>query len=246
MSWNKRILKSPGTWMAITIMLLCYFSASVELWNSSITEPVLAYRPSALIYSLEPILFGGVILVFPFCACLPVALQRSKEAVENGHKGRNVIHAFVAGGTVVMLPFVFHTVLWNIIALPINPAMYESHRLQFYGLLNEIYDVCYGVPVYCIFAAGMFLCGGVYAVMYLVASVRLRDTVVAFVSPALFYFGWLKLSTYCYELQVPAPVDLFNEGLTIRNGLVLVFIYMCILVLCTGLYSSAQRKVRES
>ena len=79
---NKKVMKvKKKSWasyvnisavFSMLIMLFCYFSVSIELWVSSLSEKIIAYRPSAFIYALEPILFGGVIYLIPFCACLPI------------------------------------------------------------------------------------------------------------------------------------------------------------------------------
>lgn len=243
MPWLKMMLKSKGTWLAMAVMFLCYFGTSIDLWNSSINEPIIIYRPSAFVYALEPVLFGGVILVFPFCSCLPIAMSREMHSLPRICSKRKIVLAFSAGGTAVALPFVLHTIIWNLLALPVNPAVYESHQLQLYGLLNDLYGICYGMPVYAVFTLGMIIGGGTFSVIYLVASTMMKDHIVAFVTPSLIYFGWLKLSTYFSNLQIPAPVDLFNEGLTIGGGLLLLLIYTIILVLCIGLFDWMQRKV---
>ncbi len=245
MTWAKWMLKNKGVWLALTVLFLCYFSASINLWISSITEPVIAYRPSAFIYALEAILFGGVILVFPFCAYLPIVLNKVMLVNDNSSIMKKVIYSFVSGGTVVTVPFVLHTIFWNILALPVDPVHYEGHQLQLFGLLNDLYDKCYGIPVYTIFAFGMFLAGGTYAVMYLATSVWLTDRIIAFSIPSIIYLSWLKVSTFCPNLQLPAPVDLFDEGLTIRSGCYLVLIYLAVLLLCSKLYFIAQKKEKH-
>lgn len=108
-------------------MLFCYLCVSIELWISSLSESVVAYRPSAFIYALEPILFGGVIYLFPFCACLPITDRNVDEQLSKKSALNRILYAFVSGGLAVSLPFLFHTILWNALAIPVNPKQYESH-----------------------------------------------------------------------------------------------------------------------
>ena len=108
-------------------MLFCYLCVSIELWISSLSESVVAYRPSAFIYALEPILFGGVIYLFPFCACLPITDRNVNEQLSKKSALNRILYAFVSGGLAVSLPFLFHMILWNILAIPVNPKQYESH-----------------------------------------------------------------------------------------------------------------------
>lgn len=108
-------------------MLFCYLCVSIELWISSLSESVVAYRPSAFIYALEPILFGGVIYLFPFCACLPITDRNVDEQLSKKSALNRILYAFVSGGLAVSLPFLFHMILWNILAIPVNPKQYESH-----------------------------------------------------------------------------------------------------------------------
>ena len=108
-------------------MLFCYLCVSIELWISSLSESVVAYRPSAFIYALEPILFGGVIYLFPFCACLPITDRNVDEQLSKKSALNRILYAFVSGGLAVSLPFLFHMILWNILAISVNPKQYESH-----------------------------------------------------------------------------------------------------------------------
>ena len=98
-----------------------------SLCLSSMSESVVAYRPSAFIYALEPILFGGVIYLFPFCACLPITDRNVDEQLSKKSALNRILYAFVSGGLAVSLPFLFHMILWNILAIPVNPKQYESH-----------------------------------------------------------------------------------------------------------------------
>ncbi len=231
------LLKNKGIWLSWIVLLICYCSASIDLWNSSVCMDV-SDQPSAFIYSLEAILFGGVINLFPFCACLPIACFRTKNNIEEP----SLSAVFVLGGLAVVTPFLLHTIIWNILAIPVNPTLYESHELQMYGLLNDLYDVFFGIPVYCIFSFGMFLCGGTMAMIYLVAIEWIEDRIAAFSFPALLYFGWLQLSIHCSSLQIPAPMDLFDEGMTIHGSLILLLIYFCLIYLCGKLHTVFVRK----
>lgn len=242
MTLVKRVAKNKGFWLGASTLLFCYLCASIESWMGAVNEPIRAYRPNALMLSLEAILFGGVILVFPFCACLPNALKSKYAYGTEGSISLYMCHTFIMGGMTVTIPFILHTLLWNTVALPVNPAQYESHRMAFYGLLNILYDKCYGLPIYIIFAGGMFLCGGTYALMHLAASTWISDDIAAFAIPSVFYFAWLKTVTSFTSINLPSPVDLFDEGLTIYNACALVIIYLHIIVLCIKVYKKGVEK----
>lgn len=245
MKFKAILRQSQGIIWAIVAMLLCYFSASIELWHSSASEEAIALRPSAFIYSLEPILFGGVIYLFPFCACLPVLMKKKVKSPTSKLTLETLLHTFTSGGVAVAIPFIFHTILWNILAVPVNPAQYESHQLQLYGLLNNLYDKFYGIPVYMIFFCGMFLCGGVYAIMALAFRSTLPDQVVAFMLPAVIYFFWLKLSTTLSIQYFPAPVDLFDEGITVENIPISIIVYLLLLIIFSTIYYISDRSIRR-
>ncbi|MBQ6060625.1 MAG: hypothetical protein IJL36_04170 [Clostridia bacterium] len=216
-----------GVWLSLIALTICYFFTSIPLRIES-SNMQLSDQPSAFMYSLEPILFGGVIQLFPFCACLPGAMHN-----RNRYGKLSPARVFTLGSIATALPFIIHTIVWNILALPSNPAVYSSHELQMFGLLNDLYGIAYGIPVYVIFTFGMILCGGSLALVHQLCVIWLRDQVAAFIFPAVLYFGWLLLSIHFTWLQLPAPMDLFDEGLTIRSGCILMIIYAVIIVFCS-------------
>lgn len=230
-----------GLLLSFSVMFLCYFSASIELWKESAILNV-SERLSALIFALEAILFGGVVNLLPFCACLPVIFDDPDHASVN--KKHGIGFNFCLGGIAVTIPFVFHTLFWNLIAVPVNPLQFESHQLQMRGLISTLYGTAYGIPLYAIFSAGMFLCGGTMALICLASYARTKDPSFSFVLPALTYFGWLKLALDCDWLHLPTPVDLFNEGLTIHSALLSFIIYLSISLLCAKLYHSSQNQLK--
>lgn len=243
---NKKVMKvKKKAWtsyvnisaiFSILIMLFCYFSVSIELWVSSLSEKIIAYRPSAFIYALEPILFGGVIYLIPFCACLPITDKNIEVLFHSKSILYKVLYTFVVGGLVVSMPFLLHTILWNVLAIPINPKLYPSHSLQMFGILNDICNHSYGVLVYCIFFTGMFYSAGTYAVIHLLLRSITKNHLIAFALPSIFYFLWLKLSVTFESPYFPSPVDLFNEGMTTRNIPVSIAIYTAALIISSILY----------
>ena len=232
-----------GLLLSFSVMFLCYFSASIELWRESAILNV-SERPSALIFALEAILFGGVVNLLPFCACLPIIFDGPDPTSVNRKHG--IGFNFCLGGIAVTVPFVFHTLIWNLIAVPVNPLQFESHQLQMRGLIGTLYGTAYGIPLYAIFSAGMFLCGGTMALICLASYARTKDPSFSFVLPALTYFGWLKLALDCDWLRLPTPVDLFNEGLTIHSAFSSFIIYLFISLLCAKLYQSSQNRFKET
>ena len=236
MKYTKEIYGNKGTWLAFAVLFICYFIASNTLWNDSVEMEVVD-RPSAFMFCLEPILFGGIIRVFPFCACLPGAMYCGKASLK-----KHPVLALIMGGIAVTIPFIIHTILWNILAIPSNPDVYPSHELQMFGLLNDLYDKAYGIPIYLIFSVGMFLCGGAFSLIYLFITEWIHNNVAAFVLPGLLYFIWQMISLRFTWLQLPAPMDLFDEGLTIRSACILLFVYTLIIFSCIRKLKTSERQ----
>ena len=83
------------------------------------------------------------------------------------------------------------------------------------------------------------------ALIYLVSSVLVKDQISSFIVPSLFYFGWLQLSARCKWIQLPAPVDLFDEGLTVHNAIGSLLIYFCVICLMGKIYQEHVKKERK-
>lgn len=92
-----------------------------------------AYRSSSLQQTLGGIYFGGAMLVVPLCAALPAGLAQVEELQTNfidyriirssmpRYEVTKLASAFLASGAAIALAFVFHALIWNILATPCNP-----------------------------------------------------------------------------------------------------------------------------
>lgn len=243
------LLKNKGFWIGMISLFLCYLAHSVYVWEIAIEEPLINYRPSAMIYSLQGLFFGGVILIFPIAVCLPgyawnrhnvpasEYIMRKKECL------REIRKHFVAGAMTAVCPFIVHTFIWNMIAMPVNPLRYGAHELSFYGIFNDIYGIAYGIPMYLILSMGMFLCGGTYAVLYQTIADLFSDRMAALAFPSIVYYLWLKIGTQFERIRLPLPADLFNDCLTLKYATISIAIYVTILSACV-LYSLLSTKRR--
>lgn len=235
--------RNRGICIGILMLLFCYFCQSIDIWKSYNNEPVIDYKPSALVYSIEAIYFGGVILVFPLCACFPGyyrLIENTKctiqiDNVNNISSKKQLIRSFITSGFTVSFPFVVHTIIWNIVAIPINPDLYESHKLVIYGMFQSLYGEIYGLPLYLFYASSMFFCGGVIAVVHLSLSIWIKDPTTCLIFPSVIYFIWIKIGTLLNN-YIPLPADLFNDALTIDKALTTFAVYLSILILCSLVY----------
>ena len=120
-----------------------------------------SYYPSALQFVLDPIYFGGFILVIPLAAALPYTnsfVMRLKTGnwyyamIRCGKKRylqKECLSAFIRGGGGVALGFVTYTILCNMLFLPSNPQKYTSHILPFDDTIYEqMYQSAGGIPMY--------------------------------------------------------------------------------------------------
>ena len=118
-----------------------------------------SYYPSALQFVLDPIYFGGFILVIPLAAALPYTnsfVMRLKTGnwyyamIRCGKKRylqKECLSAFIRGGGGVALGFVTYTILCNMLFLPSNPQKYTSHILPFDDTIYEqMYQSAGGIP----------------------------------------------------------------------------------------------------
>lgn len=119
------------------------------------------YRMSALQLAILPIYFGGVMLLFPFCACTAAAPQQTIEIRTgfakwkimrgglNAYLRRKAIAGFVSGGLSVMLAFVAHAVIWALIAMPSQPELYGTHEIPYRPdtIYYPLVGIAHGWPV---------------------------------------------------------------------------------------------------
>ena len=72
--------------------------------------------------------------------------------------------AFLASGAAIALAFVFHALIWNILATPCNPLENDYLAVPFADdcIFAPWQEIFYSLPIYLWIAAAVFFCGGVW------------------------------------------------------------------------------------
>lgn len=217
--------------IAMCMMLLCFLLFSVSTWiNQSNWLP--EERSSAFMQAIGPIFFGGISLLFPFCAALPYSLNQVDD-IETAsiylqgircsikrYAFCKMVSAAVSGGLATALAFILHALLWNIIALPSSPATNPCHEVGFaQGVLYaDWYGVAYGLPAYLYWSVAIFICGGLWAVIGLATAAWIPDRIVTMTVPVGIYYLWTYgLLYYAFGWRIPNPSALYNDGLTMTK-----------------------------
>ncbi len=190
------------------------------------------YYPSALQFTLDPVYFGGFILMLPLAAAVPYT-GRFVSQVQTGnwcyamirsgqreYIRRELCTAFLQGGGSVAVGFSFYAILCNLLFIPSNPQVYQAHVLPFEDTIYEqMYQIIGGLPMYVFVTAMIFVCGGCWALTAMTTAAWLPDTLVAITSPLMIYYIWLW-GGIRYIDWLPftiGPTDLFNDGLTLQK-----------------------------
>ena len=246
----KNAILGKRFWGACALMMVCLLGLSVPEWISSISWGS-EYRQSALQQSISGAFFGGVMLLLPFCACLPYAVNQVDElcsSVANWKLIRSstkkyamnkIIAAGMSGGASIILAFILHSVVWNIIALPCDPGMYPYHQISFHpdSLYAIWYQIMYGLPMYLSIATGMFISGFVWAVVALSVSVWVPDRLLTITIPTcIYYLISANILQPILGWQLPHPATLYNDALTVESALESIFEYFIIFTLASIIY----------
>ena len=225
----KRALLGKGFLFSFLAMFVCIWMRILPDWLVSADWG--EYRPDALHLVVGSIFFGGIMLILPFCATLTHAVSNVDEiqtsfiywkALRSPLQRiarQKLISTALSGGLCVMLPFVLNIVIWNIVAVPIDPIAYPQHEQIFYEgvLYNDWYGVMHGLPMYTSMSLGIFLNGALWALVGLAVSVWLPDKLLVMTMPIGIYFLWMRdLPNRLFGVTIPHPSDLFNDGLTME------------------------------
>lgn len=240
----KSAFSGRGFFLASLLMFLCFLGYTLpgflysQDWGPG--------SPNAFTLVVGSIFFGGVILIFPICATMTYANTQVEEIrtsfvywkAMRSSVWRISLHKAVAsalsGAVATMVPFVIHAILWNLLAVPIDPVAYPSaHELTFAPgvFYNEWYTIHHALPVYVSMSIGMFICGAVWGVIALAVGVWLPDKLMTVTVTTGIYILWVYNFPYLlFKVRFPPPNALFNDGLTpeilvqalISNAVVLV------------------------
>ncbi len=233
------------TLTALVVMEIPEMLQCPELYE----DPI--YYSSALQFVLEPIYYGGFILMVPLAAAIPYT-GRFVNQVQSGNcyyamirSGRRryicreLFRAFVQGGGSVACGFVIYAVLCNLLFIPSNPLVYESHILPFDGTIYEqMYQTVGGLPMYVYITFMIFLSAGCWALVAMTTAVWMPDSLIAITSPLIIYYIWLWGGIQNVE-WLPfsiGPTDLFNDGLTMEILIGNLTQYAILAVFCILLF----------
>ena len=259
----KRALKASQIRISFIVCFMTLLGYSLAYWIGAVlANEWLEYRESALHLSIGGIFFGGFMLLLPFCA----AFAHSTSQVDDICSGmmqwealRGSVFKYVrnkvwtnmlVAAIVTSSAFVLHALLWNMIALPIDPATYPSHTIYFSKecIYYNWYTICHGLPVYIEMAIGIAFTASVWAVVALAIAVWVPDKLLTVTIPSFLYYLWDANVTYYFiGVKVPHPAILFNDGLTIEKAVVSIVSYLAILGMSMlAYYIGCKRRCRNA
>lgn len=258
----KRAIKAP---QARASFLVCFFTLmgySAAYWiGCIIIDEWIEYRESALHLSLGGIFFGGFMLLLPFCA----ALAHSTSQVDDMGSGmmqwealRGSVFKYVRVkvGTCMIVAavtascaFVVHAIIWNLIALPPDPATYPNHMIYFSQecLFHDWFSICYGLPIYIEMTIGIAFTASVWAVVALAIAVWIPDKLLTVSIPSFLYYLWnADVVLYFTGIRLPHPAILFNDGLSVQKAIISVISYLVVLAISLFFYTmGCKRRCRN-
>ena len=230
-----RAVKAPQAWVAFAVCFMTLMGYSLAYWiGTNLAGEWLEYRESALQLSIGGIFFGGFMLLLPFCA----ALAHSTSQVDEMCSGIMRWEALVAAIS-TSSAFVLHAILWNNIALPVDPTAYPSHTIYFSKkcIFHNLYTVCYGLPVYVEMTLGIAFTASIWAVVALAIAIWIPDKLLTVTIPSFLYYLWNANVVYYFTgIKTPHPAILFNDGLTIEKAIISIEAYLIILGISMVIY----------
>ena len=251
LSEASRLIRNRHFALAVLIMLIAFSGYAACDWVFMYDWDV-AYRSSSLQQTLGGIYFGGAMLVVPLCAALPAGLAQVEELQTNfidyriirssmpRYEVTKLASAFLASGAAIALSFVFHALIWNILATPCNPLENDYLAVPFADdcIFAPWQEIFYSLPIYLWIAAAVFFCGGVWGMASVTAAMYTRDKLLSIAVPFCVYFLW----SYGFPRVVlgvkrfPHPADLYNDGLTWNGVFSALLAYGVLIVLLNALY----------
>ncbi|MGM9600150.1 MAG: hypothetical protein ACI3W5_01015 [Faecousia sp.] len=259
----ERTLKEPPIWISFAVCFATLMGYSLAYWvGASLAGEWMEYRESALQLSLGGIFFGGFMLLHPFCA----SLAHSTSQIDDARSGMmqwcairgtvlkyvriKVVTCMISAAVAASSAFILHAILWNIIAIPVNPMMYPNHTIYFSNecVFLEWYTVCYGLPVYIEMMLGIAFTASVWAVVALAISIWIPDKLLTVTIPSFLYYLWnADIVFYFTGVKTPHPAILFNDGLTVEKAMISVASYLIVLALALGgYYAGCQRRCQNA
>lgn len=244
------------TLIALVVIEIPEMLLSHEMYD----DPI--YYSSALQFALEPIYYGGFILMVPLAAAIPYTSRFVNQVqcgncyyamIRSGRRRyicRELFRAFVQGGGSVACGFVIYAVLCNLFFTPSNPQVYEAHMLPFDGTIYEqMYQTVGGLPMYTFITSMIFLSAGCWALVAMTAAAWMPDSLIAITSPLIIYYIWLwsGIRSVTWLPFSVGPTQLFNDGLTLPVLLENLVQYTVLAICCILLFRAGiGRRIRNA
>lgn len=252
----KRAFRSRYFLFSFALMFLCFSGYSVPGWFCAL-ELEEGYRESALQLSIGSIFFGSVMMFMPFCAAVSHSVSQVEELnsgvmrwrVLRGSVNRyacvKMASSALSAACSTALAFAIHAVIWNIIAIPVDPVHYPGHEIGFSDacVFSRWYLICYGLPIYVEMTFGIAFSAAIWAIVALAVAVWIPDRLLTVSIPACIYYIWhLQLPYYLFGVRVPHPGTLYNDMLTLEGALQCILAYMIVFAISLFIYLAGLRR----
>lgn len=243
----KRAIMNRRFYIAAFVLLTGYIGYSIPSWAFS-SNWGYEFRESALQLSLGGIYYGSVILLLPFCSCIPYAVSQVDEINSGcfayeimrssiiGYTCKKMIAGMISGALLAGGTFLLHASIWNIVGMPYDPVKYPYHEMDILeSCLYFGWDrVFYGLPIYVYIAVSMGFCAAIWSVVSLCVAVWIPDRMLTMVLPVCVYRLWsCRVPYYVFGVDLPHPSAMFNDGLTsetLTSSLAMYLVLLC----CSG------------
>ena len=254
----KKAFRSRPFWVSFCTCFVVLLGYSLVYWLGSIKAGEwIEYRESALHLALGGIYFGGFMLLFPFCVAFSYAtgqVDEMRSGMMQWRTFRSSIWKYVklkvGAGMIVsacaaVVPFILHAILWYHIALPIEPEVYPNHAIYFSErfIYHDVYALWHGLPLYAGTAIGMAFTAAMWSVIALAVSIWIPDKLLVIAIPAAIYYIWnADISFYVFDVPLPSPTSLFNDGLSVQKAVTALIMYAIAFAISVGSFYMGCRK----
>lgn len=201
-------------------------------------------------------------LLLPFCSALAHATSQVDDMCSGMMRWEalrgsvfkyvqvKAVTCMVAAAVAAASAFVLHAILWNLIALPVDPTTYPNHTVYFSKdcIFRDWYTVCHGLPVYVEMTVGIAFTASVWAAVALAISVWVSDKLLTVTLPSFLYYLWSSDVLYYFTgVRTVSPAALFNDGLTVKKAVISIISYLVILIISLiGYYIGCKKRCQDA
>lgn len=253
----KQAFRSRYFLFSFALLFLCFSGYSFPGWFCAIGIIEEEYMESALQLSIGAIFFGSVMMFMPFCASVSHAVSQVEELSSgvmrwrvlrssvNRYASIKMAASALSAACSTASAFIIHAILWNVIAIPVDPVHYQAHEIGFADtcVFSKWYLIAYGLPVYVEIALGIAFSAAVWAIVALAVAVWIPDRLLVVSVPACIYYIWhLQLPYYLFGVHVPHPGTLYNDALTLESALQCIWAYAVVFAISLSVYLAGLRR----